>query len=206
MSKFGGQPGQTFMSIPSLILASASPYRRSLLERLGIAFSVAAPQVDETPHAGEAPGALCARLARAKAGRIAQANPAAVVIGCDQVAELDGLPINKPEQHEHAVAQLRLLRGRIVRFHTALCVMHGASGRIADEVVITDVGYRQFDDLQIERYLRREQPYDCAGSAKVEGLGIVLVDTIRCDDPTALIGLPLIALTRWLPQFGIAVI
>jgi len=191
---------------PSLILASTSAYRRTLLERLGIAFSVAAPQVDETPHPGEAPGALSARLARAKASRVADANPAAVVIGSDQVAELDGLPVNKPGDHERAVAQLRLLRGRVVRFHTALCVMHIASGRVAEEVVVTDVGYRHLDDRQIERYLRREQPYDCAGSAKVEGLGIVLVDTLRCDDPTALVGLPLIALTRWLPQFGIRVI
>ncbi|MBC7781115.1 MAG: septum formation protein Maf [Proteobacteria bacterium] len=192
--------------MPALILASTSTYRRALLERLGIAFSVAAPHTDETPHAGERPFDLAARLARAKALDVGAAQPGAVVIGADQVADLDGEPINKPETHARAVEQLRLLRGRRVVFHSALCLAQHDTARAVVEVVETQVRYRQFDDAQIERYLRAERPYDCAGSAKAEGLGIVLVESIRGDDPTALIGLPLIALTRLLPEFGIPVL
>lgn len=191
---------------PRLILASTSPYRRALLQRLGIDFDVVAPQVDETPQGGEAPAALARRLARAKALAVAATAPEAVVIGSDQVAELDGEPVNKPGTHPAAVAQLRRLAGRTVRFHTALCLVRLAPERSVDAVVTTDVRYRMLDDAAIERYLLRERPYDCAGSAKVEGLGIVLTEGIRGDDPTALVGLPLIALTRWLPDFGIQVI
>ncbi len=191
--------------MPELILASTSSYRRSLLQRLGLPFSVADPQVDETPQAGERPLALATRLASAKALRIASQRPAAVVIGADQVADLDGEPINKPGSHERAVAQLRMLSGRTAVFHSAFCLARVGSGQTVVEVVSTEVCYRRLDDATIERYLRIEQPYDCAGSAKAEGLGIALVESIRCDDPTALIGLPLIALSRLLPDFGLSV-
>jgi septum formation protein len=191
---------------PRLILASTSPYRRALLERLGIDFGIVTPQVDETPQAGEAPAALARRLARAKALAVAETVPHAVVIGSDQVADLDGEPVNKPGTHSAAVAQLRRLAGRTVRFHTALCVMRRVPERSVDEVVTTTVRYRMLDDAAIERYLLRERPYDCAGSTKVEGLGIVLTDGILGSDPTALVGLPLIALTRHLPDFGIQIL
>jgi septum formation protein len=191
---------------PRLILASTSPYRRALLERLGLAFDVLAPRVDETPVAGEPPPVLAGRLARAKAMAVAVTAPTAVVIGSDQVAEVDGQPVNKPETHAAATAQLRLLRGRNVRFHTALCIVRLDPAQSADERVETDVFYRMLDDEAIERYLQRERPYDCAGSAKVEGLGIALTEAVRGDDPTALIGLPLIALTRLLPRFGLPVL
>ncbi|MBY0437345.1 MAG: Maf family nucleotide pyrophosphatase [Burkholderiales bacterium] len=191
---------------PRLILASTSPYRRALLERLGLDFEVVAPHVDEAPAPGESPHALCVRLARAKALAVARSVPAAVVIGSDQVAEIDGLPVNKPETHAEATRQLRMLRGRTVRFHTALCILQLDPERSAEERVVTDVVYRLFDDAAIERYLLRDRPYDCAGSAKVEGLGIVLTDAVRGDDPTALIGLPLIALTRLLPRFGLSML
>jgi septum formation protein len=191
---------------PRLILASTSPYRRALLERLGLAFEVVAPQVDEAPASGESPAALARRLARAKAHAVAATAPAAVVIGSDQVAELDGLPVNKPVTHEAARAQLRMLSGRTVRFHTAMTVMRLDPAHAVDAEVVTDVRYRILDDAAIERYLLRDTPYDCAGSAKVEGLGIVLTEAIHGDDPTALVGLPLIALTGCLPGFGIAVL
>jgi septum formation protein len=191
---------------PRLILASTSPYRRTLLERLGLPFDVVAPRVDETPMDGESPPALAARLARAKALAVAETVPTAVVIGSDQVAELDGLPVNKPGSHPAATAQLRMLRGRAVRFHTALCVMRLDPALSSEERVVTDVLYRMLGDDAIERYLQRERPYDCAGSAKVEGLGIALTEAVRGDDPTALIGLPLIALTRLLQGFGLHVL
>jgi septum formation protein len=191
---------------PRLILASTSPYRRLLLERLGLPFDVVAPRVDETPLAGERPVDLALRLARAKSLAVARGAPRAVVIGSDQVAELDGMTVNKPETHERAISQLRMLRGRDVRFHTALSVRQLDPPRAAEVTVATDVVYRMLDDAEIERYLLRERPYDCAGSAKVEGLGIALTDAVRGDDPTALIGLPLIALTRLLPRFDIPVV
>jgi septum formation protein len=191
---------------PRLILASTSPYRRTLLERLGLAFDVVAPRTDETPDDGETPAALACRLARAKALTVAAQAPGAVVIGSDQVAELDGLPVNKPESHVAAVAQLRMVSGRTVRFHTAMAVIRLDPAHCVETVVATDVSYRILDAALIERYLLRDTPYDCAGSAKVEGLGIALTETVRGDDPTALIGLPLIALTRHLPEFGIQVV
>lgn len=191
---------------PRLILASTSPYRRALLQRLGLPFEVVAPQVDETPGSGELPVDLARRLARAKARAVAVALPGAVVIGSDQVAELDGLPVNKPGTHAAATAQLRMLCGRTVRFHTALAVTRLDPACHVEAMVTTDVRYRMLDDAAIERYLLRDTPYDCAGSAKVEGLGIVLTEAIHGDDPTALIGLPLIALSRCLPDFGIDVL
>jgi septum formation protein len=191
--------------MPELILASTSPYRRALLDRLGLSCRVVAPQVDETPLPGEAPVALAARLAAAKALRVLAGHPGAVVIGADQVADLAGAVINKPEQHAAAVAQLRRLSGQQAVFHSALCVAGGDPVRQHTEVISTVVQYRQLDDTQIERYLAREPAYDCAGSAKIEGLGIALVESVRSDDPSALIGLPLIATLRLLQRFGIQV-
>ena len=192
------------MNLPRpLILASTSRYRRELLERLRLPFDVAAPQVDETPRAGEAPRALALRLALAKAQAVAATQPGAVVIGSDQVADLDGEPIGKPGTHERAVAQLQRMRGRSVVFQTAVAVVCLASGFSASAVVPVTVRFRASSDAEIERYLRLEQPYDCAGSAKCETLGIALLDAIDSDDPTALIGLPLIRTLALLRQAGI---
>ena len=175
-----------------LILASTSRYRRELLERLRIPFDVVPPQVDETPLAAEPPSALSERLALAKAQAVARLHPQAVVIGSDQVADLDGVPIGKPGDHGRAVQQLKAMRGRKVVFHTALAVVRPSTGYVGTARVPVDVHFRaDLSDGQIEAYLRAEQPYDCAGSAKAEGLGIALLDAIRSDDPTALIGLPL---------------
>ena len=192
------------MNLPRpLILASTSRYRRELLERLRLPFDVAAPQVDETPRAGEAPRALALRLALAKAQAVAATQPGAVVIGSDQVADLDGEPIGKPGTHERAVAQLQRMRGRSVVFQTAVAVVCLATGFSANAVVPVTVRFRASSDAEIERYLRLEQPYDCAGSAKCETLGIALLDAIDSDDPTALIGLPLIRTLALLRQAGI---
>ena len=192
------------MNLPRpLILASTSRYRRELLERLRLPFDVAAPQVVETPRAGEAPRALALRLALAKAQAVAATQPGAVVIGSDQVADLDGEPIGKPGTHERAVAQLQRMRGRSVVFQTAVAVVCLASGFSASAVVPVTVRFRASSDAEIERYLRLEQPYDCAGSAKCETLGIALLDAIDSDDPTALIGLPLIRTLALLRQAGI---
>ncbi len=197
---------------PRLILGSSSPYRRALLERLRIPFEIAVPSVDETPLPGEAPAATALRLAQAKARAVAareagtDAHPT-VVIGSDQVATFDGRQIGKPGNHENALAQLQAMRGRIVEFHSALCVFDSASGTAQLEDVVTRVRFRELGDAELDAYLRAEQPYDVAGSAKSEGLGIALLDAIDSDDPTALVGLPLIALTRMLrtldyPIFG----
>ena len=184
-----------------LILASTSRYRRELLTRLGLEFHCVSPQVDESPLARESPSALAERLALAKASAVAHQHPAAVVIGSDQVAELDGEGLGKPHTHERAQAQLSVCSGRAVTFHTAVCVI--APGRpplaFRDE---TRVHFRTLDADEIERYLRREQPYDCAGSFKSEGLGATLFESIENRDPTALIGLPLIALARALRSCG----
>ena len=188
---------------PSLVLASTSRYRRELLERLRLPFTVRAPDVDEAPRAGEAPAALAHRLALAKAEAVAALEPQAVVIGSDQVAELDGEPIGKPGNHERAVAQLRRMRGRSVVFHTAVAVVCEASGFAGSALVPVTVRFRDLSDAEIEHYLRTEQPYDCAGSAKCETLGIALLDAIDSDDPTALVGLPLIRTCALLRQAGI---
>lgn len=189
---------------PLLILASTSRYRRELLERLRLPFVVEAPQVDESARAGESPRELALRLALAKAKAVAEHHPGAWVIGSDQVAELAGEAIGKPGQHEAAVAQLRRMSGRSVRFHTGLALV--APGFEALRCVDVNVRFRTLDGAEIERYLRLEQPYDCAGSAKSEGLGIALLDAIESDDPTALIGLPLIALCGLLRASGYAVL
>jgi septum formation protein len=189
-----------------LVLASTSPYRRLLLERLGIPFAVADPKVHEARLPGESPEAMTARLARAKALAAAPAFPRALVIGCDQVAACAGEIIGKPGDHERALLQLRLLSEREAVFHTALCVHNTATDETRTRTVPSRVRFRKLDDALIERYLRREQPYDCAGSARVEGLGIALVERIESDDPTALIGLPLIALVGLLRDHGLDVV
>jgi septum formation protein len=175
-----------------LILASTSPYRRELLARLRLPFECAAPGVDEDALPGEAPAALAQRLALRKAQAVAARDADAVVIGSDQVAELDGVSLGKPGNHERAVQQLRAMRTRDVRFHTAVAVVCRASGFEQQALVTVRVHFRDLGDDEIEAYLRLEQPYDCAGSAKCETLGITLVDAIESDDPTALVGLPLI--------------
>ena len=188
---------------PALILASTSRYRRELLERLRLPFSVVAPAVEESPLAGEAPQAMASRLALAKARAVAGQHPAAVVVGSDQVAELDGAPIGKPGTHERAVAQLRAMSGRTVVFHTAVAVLQLTGGYAAQAVVAVTVRVRKLDQTEIEHYLRTEQPYDCAGSAKAETLGIALLEAIDSDDPTALVGLPLIRLCTMLRAAGL---
>ena len=186
-----------------LILASTSRYRRELLERLRLAFSVEAPEVDETPRAGEAPAGLAARLALAKARAVAARHPDAVVIGSDQVADLDGEPLGKPGGHERAVVQLQRMRGRVVVFQTAVAVVCTEAAFEGVESAAARVRFRHLSDDQIERYLRLETPYDCAGSAKAEALGIALLEAIDSDDPTTLIGLPLIRTCRLLRQVGV---
>lgn len=188
---------------PLLILGSTSRYRRELLERLRLPFDVVSPQVDETPRPGEAPSAVAVRLAAAKAAAVAALHPQAVVIGSDQVAELDGAPIGKPGTHERAVAQLRAMRGRSVVFHTAVAVQCAATGYSGAALAPVTVRFRDLNDAEIEHYLRTEQPYDCAGSAKCETLGIALLAAIESDDPTALVGLPLIRTCALLREAGV---
>ena len=188
---------------PTLILASTSRYRRELLERLRLPFEVHGPQVDETPLPGEAPAVLAQRLALAKAQAVAATHPDAVVIGSDQVADLDGTPIGKPGTHERAVEQLRAMRGRSIVFQTAVAVVRASTGYVGAALVPVTVRFRDLSDAEIEHYLRTEQPYDCAGSAKCETLGIALLDAIASDDPTALVGLPLIRTSALLRAAGI---
>lgn len=193
---------------PRLILGSSSPYRRELLQRLRIPFDVISPNIDETPQPGESPEATAMRLCERKAMAIATQAPGCLVIGCDQVATLDGIQIGKPGTHENALAQLQLMRGREVIFHTALCLLDGrraARTSLQIENVQTFVAFRDLPDAELDAYLRIEQPYDCAGSARNEGLGIALLESVRGTDPTALTGLPLIALTSMLRRAGIAI-
>lgn len=187
----------------ALVLGSSSRYRRELLERLRLPFTVAAPETDETPLPGEAPRALALRLALAKAQAVAALHPEAVVIGSDQVADLEGEPLGKPGNHARAGAQLRRMSGQTVVFQTALAVVCTATGFCEVDIAPVEVRFRTLDDASIERYLRAEQPYDCAGSAKSEGLGISLLDAIVSDDPTALVGLPLIRTCRLLRAAGL---
>ena len=187
----------------SLVLASTSRYRRELLARLRLPFAVRSPDVDETALAGEAPSALAMRLAWAKAEAVAATCPEAVVIGSDQVADLDGTALGKPGDHARATAQLRSMRGRTVLFHTAVAVVCQASGFREAALATVTARFRALSDDEIEHYLRAEQPYDCAGSAKAEALGIALLESIDSDDPTALIGLPLIRTCGLLRRAGI---
>ena len=189
-----------------LVLGSTSRYRRELLSRLGLPFEVAAPEVDETPAAGEAPAALARRLALEKARAVALRQPQAVVIGSDQVADLDGEALGKPGNHDNAVAQLRRMSGRLVVFQTAVAVVCLDSGFEQLDLAPVRVRFRELSEGEIERYLQAEQPYDCAGSAKSEGLGIALLDAIDSDDPTALVGLPLIRTCRMIRAAGVQVL
>jgi septum formation protein len=186
-----------------LVLGSTSPYRRDLLARLRLPFEVAAPDVDETPHPRETPQQLACRLAMTKARTVAGRFPAHVVIGSDQVADLAGQPLGKPGTHERAVAQLRQMRGQTVVFQTAVAVVCQASGFAQMDLAQVKVLFRDLSDVEIEAYLLAETPYDCAGSAKSEGLGIALLERIDSDDPTALVGLPLIRTCRMLEAAGV---
>ena len=194
------------LSPPRLILASASVYRRDLLKRLRLRFDVVAPNVDETPLLGEPAERTALRLAEVKARAAAQPGQIALIIGSDQVAVMDEQVLGKPGTHDNAVRQLEAMRGKSVVFHTALCLYNSASDRVQVANVPTTVVFRHFSDAQIERYLASERPYDCAGSAKIEGLGIALVERVVSDDPTALIGLPLLQLTSMLRSEGVEVI
>ena len=191
---------------PRLILASTSRYRRELLERLRLRFDVLAPAVDETPRPDEAPRALAERLAMAKAQAVAALHSGAIVIGSDQVAELDGRPIGKPHTHERAVEQLTAMSGRRVVFQTAVAVVRRDANFARTLLAPVTVTFRDLGALEIENYLRAEQPYDCAGSAKSEGLGIALLAAIESDDPTTLIGLPLIRTCQLLREAGLDIL
>ncbi len=190
-------------SAPALILASTSRYRRELLERLRLPFQALPPEVDETPLPGEAPAALAERLALAKARALAERFPDAVVIGSDQVADVDGVAIGKPGNHERAVEQLRAMSGRTIVFQTALAVVRASIGFAQVQRAAVSVRFRTLSDAEIEFYLRTEEPYDCAGSAKCETLGIALLEAIDSDDPTALIGLPLIRTAAMIRAAGL---
>lgn len=194
------------MNQQPLILASSSIYRRELLERLQLSFTTISPDVDETPFDSEAPEATAIRLAQTKARKVAEQHPKALIIGCDQVATLDGLQLGKPLTHDNAVKQLRIMRGRSVTFYSALCLYNAGLNRMQAEVVPYVVQFRDVNDAKIENYLLKEQPYHCAGSAKSEGLGIALIQAMQGDDPNALIGLPLIKLIDMLQNEGVNVI
>ena len=189
-----------------LVLASTSPYRRELLARLGLPFEVANPQTDESPLDQETPAEMALRLSEAKARAVAAQFPDALIIGSDQVAEMGGLIFGKPGTHARAIEQLRQLSGRTVNFFTGLCVLNSRTGEAEVRGVPTLVGFRELTDIEIENYLEREPAYNCAGSAKSEGLGIALLSRIHGDDPNALVGLPLIALCDLLRKHGMTVL
>jgi septum formation protein len=191
------------MTAPPLILASTSRYRRELLQRLRLPFEVQAPEVDEAPHPGEAPSALALRLALAKARAVAAQNASAVVIGSDQVADLGGVPLGKPHTHERAREQLAAMSGQRVVFQTAVAVVRADRGFEQTLLAPVVVHFRALDAASIERYLQLDQPYDCAGSAKSESLGVALLESIDSDDPTALVGLPLIRTCALLRAAGL---
>ncbi|HSC22643.1 MAG TPA: Maf family nucleotide pyrophosphatase [Casimicrobiaceae bacterium] len=192
---------------PLLVLASTSVYRRDLLARLGVPFETARPDVDETPLAGETPAATARRLAQAKARNVAARYPrGALVIGADQVADLDGLAVSKPLSHANAVEQLTRASGRSVVFHTAVALVDAPSGRCRERLIDVTTKFRTLTPTAIEHYLRHERPYDCAGAVKAEALGIAIVESIRSDDPTALIGLPLISVVDLLRAEGVDVL
>lgn len=188
--------------MPPIVLASTSPYRRELLQRLRLPFSVQAPQIDERAMPGEAPTSTARRLALAKAKAVALGRPGAIVIGSDQVADVDGEALSKPGTHESALAQLARMQGREVVFHTAIAVI-GPDGQEQVDDVPTAVRFRRLPMKQLEAYLLADTPYDCAGAAKIESLGITLIESVRSEDPTALVGLPLIRLTSMLSACGL---
>lgn len=195
---------QSDVQMRNLILASTSIYRRELLKRLGLTFETARPDIDEVALANEAPQDTAKRLAQAKSRAVAPLHLDALIIGSDQVASCEGRRLDKPGTHENAVQQLTWLSSRIANFDTGVSILDTQSGRMAVQVVPCRVHFRTLSKDKIEAYLRREQPYDCAGSAKAEGLGIALIARIETDDPTSLIGLPLIALTGLLEAFGVS--
>lgn len=186
-----------------IVLGSSSPYRRELLSRLKLGFDIDLPHVDETPRPGESPRGIALRLALEKARAVAAKHPDAAVIGSDQVADLGGQPLGKPGTHERAARQLRQMSGQVVVFHTAVAVVCEASGFEQVDLAPVRVTFRELGDEEIESYLRAEQPYDCAGSARSEGLGIALLEAIESDDPSALVGLPLIRTCRMLRAAGV---
>lgn len=189
-----------------LVLASTSPYRQELLRRLGLPFEVCNPQADETPNPHETPEALALRLSEAKARAVREEHPDALIIGSDQVATVDGKIYGKPGSHERARAQLRDLSGKTVNFYTGLCLLNARTGQAETRGVPTLVTFRDLTDTEIENYLQREPAYNCAGSAKSEGLGIALLQSMKGDDPNALVGLPLIALCDMLRNQGVAIL
>ena len=191
---------------PTLILASSSIYRRELLTHLQIPFTCISPDVDETILPGEQPQETALRLAQVKAKKVGVSHSDALIIGCDQVATLDGMQLGKPLNHDNATKQLRMMRGREVTFHSALCLYNAAKQSMQAEVVPYVVQFRNLSDAQIESYLVKEQPYHCAGSAKSEGLGIAIIERMIGEDPNALIGLPLIKLVSMLQNEGVNVI
>ncbi len=190
---------------PRLVLASTSRYRRELLARLGLPFDTASPRADETPLPGETPAATALRLSAEKARSVAARFPGALIIGSDQVADCDGEPVGKPGDHEGAVAQLTRLSGRTVVFHTGIALLDTATGDCRLALVDVRSTFRELAADEIEAYLRRERPYDCAGSVKSEALGIALFERIESDDPSALVGLPLIRLASMLRDAGVRV-
>lgn len=192
------------MSPAPLVLASTSRHRRALLMRLGLPFDAVAPGVDETKSYREPVTELVRRLSRAKAEAVAARHPGALIIGSDQAAERDGEILGKPGDHATAVAQLSASAGKYLKFHTGLCLLDTRDGRRHEHVDVTRVLFRSLTAAEIERYLQVEKPYDCAGSFKSEGLGISLFEGIESDDPSALVGLPLIMLCRFLRECGIA--
>ena len=192
--------------MPAIVLASSSPYRQTLLQRLGLRFAVAVPAIDETPHAGETAHALVSRLAEAKVRAVAPAHPDAVIIGSDQAAVLDRTILGKPGSEQNALAQLRAASGRGVQFLTGLCVYDGRRGESQVDVVPYTVYFRALSEAEIAAYVKRERPLDCAGSFKSEGLGVALFERMEGPDPSALIGLPLIRLTRMLRHCGVNVL
>jgi septum formation protein len=194
------------MDMGRIVLASTSPYRRALLQRLRLPFEVVAPRVDEATLPGEAPLATALRLARAKAEDVAARAGDAMVIGSDQVADVAGVALSKPGTHDAALDQLERMQGRTIVFHTALALVDAARGTAQIASVPTAVRFRRLPRAELDAYLRAEAPYDCAGAAKIEGLGIALVEAVESDDPTALIGLPLIRLVAMLEEFGVRVL
>lgn len=192
-------------SPPRIVLASSSAYRKVLLARIGLDCPAISPDIDENALQNEAPAATALRLSETKARKIGERETAALIIGSDQVAVLNGQSIGKPGTHVAAVRQLQAMSGKTVVFHTALCLLNAATGAVQLANVQTTVRFRLLDARQIERYLQQDQPYDCAGSAKIEALGISLVEQVESDDPTALIGLPLIALVTMLQNEGVQI-
>ncbi|MCC2680919.1 MAG: maf protein [Nitrosospira multiformis] len=197
---------KTQQNAQQLILGSSSIYRRDLLQRLQIPFDVSNPDIDETPLPGETPDATAVRLAAAKTRAVAATHPGALIIGADQVAVFEGIQLGKPLNRHNATRQLQLIRGKEVSFHTALCLFNSDQDTMQARLVPSRVKFRLLSDRQIENYLDKEQPYHCAGSSKLEGLGIALIEHMESEDPTALIGLPLIALVEMLTLEGVEIV